>query len=212
MKETTSKKTTTQKTTIAVEKETVQKKATSKKTTSKTTTKTTPKKTAAKKTTTTKTTKKTTTKTTTPAPKIEKKRLIVSYKNLQEQDMELFNTTYADGFMNYIQKIEKPDGTPMFLVPLETEQAYLMVKVEVKVDDRLTDDDFDKEYDEKEQETTLDDIENGKENQSFKLIHGDYSTEDRMIEEQANKDMSEEDNMNIDDIDEDEVIDPDTLE
>lgn len=207
MKETTSKKTTTKKTTIAVEKETVQKKATSKKTTSKTTTKTTPKKTAAKKTTTTKTTK-----TTTPAPKIEKKRLIVSYKNLQEQDMELFNTTYADGFMNYIQKIEKPDGTPMFLVPLETEQAYLMVKVEVKVDDRLTDDDFDKEYDEKEQETTLDDIENGKENQSFKLIHGDYSTEDRMIEEQANKDMSEEDNMNIDDIDEDEVIDPDTLE
>ena len=193
MKETTSKKTTTKKTTIAVEKETVQKKATSKKTTSKTT-------------------KKTTTKTSTPAPKIEKKRLIVSYKNLQEQDMELFNTTYADGFMNYIQKIEKPDGTPMFLVPLETEQAYLMVKVEVKVDDRLTDDDFDKEYDEKEQETTLDDIENGKENQSFKLIHGDYSTEDRMIEEQANKDMSEEDNMNIDDIDEDEVIDPDTLE
>lgn len=211
MKETTSKKTTTKKTTIAVEKETVQKKATSKKTTSKTTTKTTTK-TTPKKTTTTKTTKKTTTKTTTPAPKIEKKRLIVSYKNLQEQDMELFNTTYADGFMNYIQKIEKPDGTPMFLVPLETEQAYLMVKVEVKVDDRLTDDDFDKEYDEKEQETTLDDIENGKENQSFKLIHGDYSTEDRIIEEQANKDMSEEDNMNIDDIDEDEVIDPDTLE
>lgn len=206
MKETTSKKTTTKKTTIAVKKETVQKKTTSK------TTKTTTKKAAAKKTTATKTTKKTTTKTTTPAPKIEKKRLIVSYKNLQEQDMELFNTTYADGFMNYIQKIEKPDGTPMFLVPLETEQAYLMVKVEVKVDDRLTDDDFDKEYDEKEQETTLDDIENGKENQSFKLIHGDYSTEDRMIEEQANKDMSEEDNMNIDDIDEDEVIDPDTLE
>ena len=207
MKETTSKKTTTKKTTTAVKKEAAQKKATSK-----TTTKTTTKKAAAKKTTTTKTTKKTTTKTTTPAPKIEKKRLIVSYKNLQEQDMELFNATYADGFMNYIQKIEKPDGTPMFLVPLETEQAYLMVKVEVKVDDRLTDDDFDKEYDEKEQETTLDDIENGKENQSFKLIHGDYSTEDRMIEEQANKDMSEEENMNIDDIDEDEVIDPDTLE
>ena len=190
-------------------KKTVKEKTTTKKATTTKKKATTKKSTTAKKTTATKATKAT--KTTTPEPKVEKKRLIVSYKNLQEQDMELFNTTYADGFMNYIQKIEKPDGTPMFLVPLETEEAYLMVKVEVKVDDRLADDDFDKEFDDKEQETTLDDIENGKENQSFKLIHGDYSTEDRIIEQQANKDMSEEDSMNIDDIDEEDVIDPDTI-
>ena len=190
-------------------KKTVKEKTTTKKATTTKKKATTKKSTTAKKTTATKATKAT--KTTTPEPKVDKKRLIVSYKNLQEQDMELFNTTYADGFMNYIQKIEKPDGTPMFLVPLETEEAYLMVKVEVKVDDRLADDDFDKEFDDKEQETTLDDIENGKENQSFKLIHGDYSTEDRIIEQQANKDMSEEDSMNIDDIDEEDVIDPDTI-
>lgn len=189
-----------------------------------TTKKTTTKKTTTKKTTTSKTTAKKTTKTTTkkattkttkksePAPKVEKKRLIVSYKNLQEKDMELFNTTYAEGFMDYIQRVEKPDGTPMFLVPLETQEAYLMVKVEVRVEENIAEDDFDKDYDDKEEETTLDDIENGKNNQNFKLIHGDYSTEDRLVEEQANKDMSEEESMHMEDVDEVDVIDPDTID
>lgn len=189
-----------------------------------TTKKTTTKKTTTKKTTTSKTTAKKTTKTTTkkattkttkksePAPKVEKKRLIVSYKNLQEKDMELFNTTYAEGFIDYIQRVEKPDGTPMFLVPLETQEAYLMVKVEVRVEENIAEDDFDKDYDDKEEETTLDDIENGKNNQNFKLIHGDYSTEDRLVEEQANKDMSEEESMHMEDVDEVDVIDPDTID
>lgn len=186
-------------------------KDTSKKTTTK---KTTTSKTTAKKTTKT-TTKKATTKTakkSEPAPKVEKKRLIVSYKNLQEKDMELFNTKYAEGFMDYIQRVEKPDGTPMFLVPLETQEAYLMVKVEVRVEENIAEDDFDKDYDDKEEETTLDDIENGKNNQNFKLIHGDYSTEDRLVEEQANKDMSEEESMHMEDVDEVDVIDPDTID
>ncbi len=177
---------------------------TTNKNTAKTTTKTT--KTTAKKT--TKTTKKTTKKTTTKAATTEKKRLIVSYKNLPEKDMEFFNTTYSEGFMNYLQKIEKPDGTPMFLVPLETEEVMYMVKVEVRVDEHLSDEDFDKEVMDEKEETTLDDLENGKDTQAFKLVHGDYSSEDRLIEQQANIDMNEEANMSIEDVD---IIDPDSL-
>jgi len=77
--------------------------------------------------------------------KTDKKRLIVSYKNLPEKDMELFNATYAEGYTNFIQKVSKPDGTPMFLVPFETPEIVYMVKVEVKVDDHISEEDFDKD-------------------------------------------------------------------
>lgn len=131
--------------------------------------------------------------------KQDKKRLIVSYKNLPEKDMELFNTVYAEGYADNIQKVSKPDGTPMFLVPLETEEVMYMVKVDVKIDEHINDDDFDKDiFKEKEEETTLDDLEEGKNTHSFKLVHGDYSHEDRIMEEQANRDMVAEESMEFD--------------
>ncbi|MDO5759751.1 MAG: hypothetical protein Q4Q06_01845 [Bacteroidota bacterium] len=133
------------------------------------------------------------------AKKTDKKRLIVSYKNLPEKDRELFNTTYEEGYTNFIQKISKPDGTPMFLVPLETEEIMYMVKVDVKIDEHINDEDFDKDvFKDKEEETTLDDLESGKDTHSFKLVHGDYSQEEKIIEEQANKDMIESDSMYFD--------------
>ncbi|MBR1769789.1 MAG: hypothetical protein IJ748_04950 [Bacteroidales bacterium] len=138
-----------------------------------------------------------------------KKRLIVSYKNLPETDMNLFNTQYAEGYMDFIQKIERPDGTPMFLVPLETEEIMYMVKVDVRVDEHLSEEDFDKEVFDSKSTDDLDSLDSGKDTKAFELIHGDYSKEDKLIEEQANKDMSEEDSMTLDEID---IMDPDTMD
>lgn len=75
-----------------------------------------------------------------------------------------------------------------------------------------TDDDVEKEdmVDDVEKETTLEDLDKGKDNKAYELLHGDYPS-DKIIEEQATKDMSEEENMDID-IDGDDLSDTDNIE
>ena len=43
-----------------------------------------------------------------------KKKLIVSNENLSDELRELFKEAYPDGHKDYLQKIVKPDGTPIF--------------------------------------------------------------------------------------------------
>ncbi|MBQ7984727.1 MAG: hypothetical protein IJ250_03720, partial [Bacteroidales bacterium] len=74
--------------------------------------------------------------------KQEKKRLIISYERLPQADKEAFETLYEDGFTDYIQSVMRPDGTPLFVVPLETEENIYMVKVEVRVDSHLSEEEF----------------------------------------------------------------------
>ena len=81
-----------------------------------------------------------------------KKKLIISYKNISEELRELFKETYPDGYQDYLQKTIKPNGEPIFVVPLETEDTSYMIKFDVKIDTGLVDDDLDKElYGEEEQ-------------------------------------------------------------
>ena len=75
-----------------------------------------------------------------------KKNLIVSFKNLSDQLKELFKETYPDGYNNYLQRFEKPNGDNIFVVPLETEDTMYMIKFDVKIDTTYTDDDIDKDY------------------------------------------------------------------
>ena len=63
-----------------------------------------------------------------------KKRLIISFKNLNDDLRILFRDTYPDGYKEYIQKAYKPDGEPLFVVPLETEDTSYLIKFDVKVD------------------------------------------------------------------------------
>lgn len=74
-----------------------------------------------------------------------KKKLIVSYKNLSEELLSLFKETYPEGHSDFVQKTIKPNGEPIFVVPLETEDATYMVKVEVKIDTSLAEEDLDNE-------------------------------------------------------------------
>lgn len=80
------------------------------------------------------------------AHRTRKKNLIVSYKNLSEQLKELFMERYPDGYKDYIQRFEKPNGETIFVVPMETEDTVYMVKFDVKIDTSYTDDESEKDY------------------------------------------------------------------
>ena len=73
-----------------------------------------------------------------------KKKLIVSYKNLTDEQLELFKECYPEGHKDFLQKFVKPNGEPIFVVPLETDDASYMVKFDVKIDSTLLDDELDK--------------------------------------------------------------------
>ena len=84
------------------------------------------------------------------AHRSHKKNLIISYNNLSEDLKELFKKNYPEGHTDYIQRTTKPNGDPLFIVPLETEDTYYMVKFDVKIDTSLVDDDPDICDDEKD--------------------------------------------------------------
>ena len=75
-----------------------------------------------------------------------KKNLIVSYKNLSEELKEMFKECYPEGYSDYLQRFEKPNGEVIFVAPMETEETVYMVKFDVKIDTTYTDDDIDKDY------------------------------------------------------------------
>ncbi|MBR1517523.1 MAG: hypothetical protein IJ620_05215 [Bacteroidales bacterium] len=63
-----------------------------------------------------------------------KKKLIISYKNLSDDLKLLFKDAYPDGYKEYIQTIRKPNGEPLFVVPLETDDTSYLVKFDAKID------------------------------------------------------------------------------
>ncbi len=112
----------------------------------------------------------------------QKKRLIISYQNLPQQARDLFDSTYGDGYADAAQKITKPDGSLMYVVPLETDDAVYMVKVDVVIDSKFSDEDFDKEIlgtskndDEITSNAEDEDTEDKSNQDKFVLVHGDYS-------------------------------------
>ena len=75
-----------------------------------------------------------------------KKNLIVSYKSLSEELKEVFKEHYPEGYNDFLQRFEKPNGEVIFVAPLETEDTMYMVKFDVKIDTTYADDDMDKDY------------------------------------------------------------------
>ena len=141
----------------------------------------------------------------------EKKRLIISYDKLPQEGKDAFEQKYEEGFMDYIQSVTRPDGSPMFVVPLETEEAVYMVKVDVKVDSKLTDDEFDKEIlhtskDDEDNISTLVGGDSADIEKQFTLNHGDYSAFNTLEKEAAKEDMDADSFASIDDLD---IVDSD---
>ncbi|MBR1799216.1 MAG: hypothetical protein IJ761_04880 [Bacteroidales bacterium] len=113
--------------------------------------------------------------------KKHKRNLIVSYKNLPEDIKAAFKANYPEGYRDYLQKIVKPNGEPIFVVPFETDDTSYMVKFEVKIDQIGEDVDkalFDDENSRDEEfaplSEAMDKEENATSHQEKVLKHGDY--------------------------------------
>ncbi len=57
----------------------------------------------------------------------------------------MFKESYPDGYKDYLLLTIKPNGEPIFVVPLETDDTSYMIKFDVKIDTTLVDEDVDKE-------------------------------------------------------------------
>lgn len=79
------------------------------------------------------------------APISNKKRLVASIHNLPVELQEAVKALYPLGFQEAMIRIEKPNGDFFYAVPFETEEIAYLVKIDVKIDE-VVDEDDDKDY------------------------------------------------------------------
>ena len=77
--------------------------------------------------------------------KVVKRRSVVSFANLPEELQEEVKRLYPHGYNEAMMRIEKPNGDFFYAVPFETDEVSYVVKVVVKIDDHV-DDEEDKDY------------------------------------------------------------------
>lgn len=150
-----------------------------------------------------------------------KKKLIISNENLSDELRELFKEAYPEGHKDYMQKIVKPDGTPIFVVPLETEDTSYMVKFEVRIDSHLAEEELDKELfadDDIKDETSkfepLTDDPSEKhdpDHKEFDLKHGAYEDAFDLPDDEEEDEYEEKDDYIDEDEDEDDESDDEYL-
>lgn len=146
-----------------------------------------------------------------------KSNRIISFDKLTDELKELFAEAYPqpDGYEPYLKKIIKPDGTPIFVVPLETSDISYMVKFEVKIDAQISEDELEKDLfgdgskgGEMSDLDILEQNERGEKDDAhreFTLNHGDYEKES--AEEAAIADATNDNAFNTDDdIDDDDDL------
>ncbi len=75
--------------------------------------------------------------------KAPKKRLVTSLHNLSPELQELVKAAYPLGYTDAMMRIDKPNGDFFYAVPFATEEIDYLVKIDVKVDGKRTDDDKD---------------------------------------------------------------------
>lgn len=68
-----------------------------------------------------------------------KKRLVVNYKNLQPEILELVKEKFPKGYSDYVIKVDKGNGEFFYAITLDTEDISYLIKVDVKVDTNVDD-------------------------------------------------------------------------
>lgn len=76
---------------------------------------------------------------------MSKKRSVVSYSNLSPELLEEFKKQFPFGYQNDVIKVEKPNGDSFYAVTMETMDAVYLVKVNVKIDTKIKDEDDEKD-------------------------------------------------------------------
>jgi len=77
---------------------------------------------------------------------MSKKRAAVSLRNLSPELLKIFKERYLHGYQDFVFKVEKPNGDFFHAVTLETEEAIYLVKVPVKIDTKIKDEDEEKDF------------------------------------------------------------------
>lgn len=75
--------------------------------------------------------------------KKQKKRVVVSYKNLSEELREEIRKKYPAGYTDHMIRIDKAPGDFFYAIVLETDDTSYLIKVDVKVDDQVEEEDKD---------------------------------------------------------------------
>lgn len=103
---------------------------------------------------------------------ISKKKVIKSLENLSEDLLELIHNQYPNGYESSITRITNAKREPIFVFPLETEDATYLVKVPVTKNS-------DGEYDvESKPETDFEKPEDGFESDGFDNTGGEAESGD----------------------------------
>lgn len=76
---------------------------------------------------------------------INKKRLVVSYQNLPAELQEEVKKLYPYGYTDHMIRIDKPSGDFFYAVPFETDEISYLVKIDVKIDGQIEEEE-DKDY------------------------------------------------------------------
>ena len=76
---------------------------------------------------------------------VQKKRLVISYKNCPEDVLQAIKEKYPFGYGDAIIKVQKPSGDFFHAITLDFEDVSYLVKVDVKIDN-LTEEEFEKQF------------------------------------------------------------------
>ena len=76
---------------------------------------------------------------------VPKKRLVIHYKNCQEEVLQAIKEKYPQGYGDAIIKVEKPNGEFFHAITIDFEDVSYLVKVDVKIDN-LTEEEFEKQF------------------------------------------------------------------
>lgn len=74
-----------------------------------------------------------------------KKRVVTCFHNLPLDLQAELRKMYPLGFTDHMIRIDKPDGNFFYGVVFETEDTNYLVKIDVKIDDKIEEEE-DKEY------------------------------------------------------------------
>lgn len=68
----------------------------------------------------------------------DKKRVIVDYKNVTAEILDLFNAQYPEGYdQDHIIRFKNAKGELVRAVPFETEDTKFLIKVSVEMDAKI---------------------------------------------------------------------------
>lgn len=87
-----------------------------------------------------------------------KKRVVTSYKNLSPEILEEVKKKYPNGWNDFVLKVEKPTGDFFYAITLDTLDVSYLIKVDVKIDNRIKGEDEDKDIFTDDAESESDDL------------------------------------------------------